>query len=427
MCIEEDPIRFRGRCNLYDPDEDIVYSLKARNGWYKFSPPIERHVDQLHIYMQGLNAERGKLVYVSKNDIEDIREWPTPSADPPSIVFDESRYDGLVAKAKRIRDAVWTNRIAATTDEIPFPKCDCYFCGEESLAFPDTPVSESASLPATSATDTSGASSGEDNETGRIPASTTPATDAMTSTSTDVSNEVSPATGVNREKMFVVTDSDDFSVVETDCGHVPRDLRDLKVWVVWDAREKVALAPWQTGTMYPCEWAVSKNIDPRREFEKARMVAELPVQEIHRTWPFPDGDDLPERVSPAVLLPHESPDPPISFVDFDDVRDPHTGAVPVEVVELIDALGGYVELSQSGTGLHAYVRGSLPRGVNTFAAPLKERGTIETYDHSRFTGGTWRHVEGTPLDVVPEAGDVLATLVSQYGEGVHPSSALMDS
>jgi len=144
------------------------------------------------------------------------------------------------------------------------------------------------------------------------------------------------------------------------------------------------------------------------------MVADLPLREIHRAWPFPDGEDLPEAVHPAVLLPHDPPDPPLSFVDFDDVRDPETGEVSDEVATLVDALDGYTEVSQSGTGLHVYVRGRLPEGVGAFATALCQRGALEIYDHARFTGGTWRHVAGTPLDSVPEATDVLAAIVSRY-------------
>jgi hypothetical protein len=168
------------------------------------------------------------------------------------------------------------------------------------------------------------------------------------------------------------------------------------VWVVWDGRSKVALAPWQEGTMYPCEWAASKDVDPRRSFGKAQMVAELPMDTIHDSWPFPDGDDLPERMRPAVLLPHDPPTPPVTFVDLDDVRDPETGAVPSEAASIVEALGGYAELSASGTGVHVYVRGRLPEGLGAFMAPLANRGTIESYDHSRFTGGSWQHIQDTP-------------------------------
>lgn len=197
----------------------------------------------------------------------------------------------------------------------------------------------------------------------------------------------------------------------------------MDLWVLWDGRGKVALAPWQEGTMYPCEWATAKDVDPRQPFEAARMVAELPVEELRRTWPFPDGDNLPEAVHPAVLLRHDPATPPVAFVDFDDVRDSTTGEVSAEVAALVDALGGYAEVSRSGTGLHVYVRGALPDSVGAFAAPLDARGSVEIYDHARFTGGTWRHIEGTPLDAIPDADDVLTEIIAQYDQSA-PSTPI---
>lgn len=47
--------------------------------------------------------------------------------------------------------------------------------------------------------------------------------------------------------------SGDARVLEADGRHIPQGLRDLELWVLWDGRSKVALAPWQEDTMYPCE------------------------------------------------------------------------------------------------------------------------------------------------------------------------------
>ena len=397
--IDEGPVRFLGRCTLYDPADEIAYVLKVRNGWYKFSPPIDRHLDQLHIYMQGLGVEQGKLVYVSKNDLSDIREWPCPDADSSAIQFDESRYEQLVTKAKRIRNQIWMHGIATSEAEIPLEKCGCYFCQEESLAFPDAvrPMSDGSGEPTLDTSENGGCMAEETVETG-----VADSTDQTSSTEAETRD------------LLDVPDSNDTRILDVDRYHIPAALRDLDIWVVWDGRSKVALAPWQADTMYPCEWAASKDVNPRRGFQKAKMVADLPLREIHRAWPFPDGEDLPEAVHPAVLLPHDPPDPPLSFVDFDDVRDPETGEVSDEVATLVDALDGYTEVSQSGTGLHVYVRGRLPEGVGAFATALSQRGALEIYDHARFTGGTWRHVAGTPLDSVPEATDVLAAIVSRY-------------
>lgn len=387
--VNGDMVRFVGRCSALDRGEGVAYALKVRNGWHKFSPPVDRHLDQLHVYMEGLGVDRGKLVYVSKNDLGDIREWPDATADDDAIAFDADRYERVVAKARRVRDEVWANGIATAPTEIPFPKCGCYFCQQETLDFSDvSAATPDAADPDASAT-ASRAERGADHEA-----------------NCPVVDDVRPS---------VETVSSETRVLETDGKHVPKELRKLDLWVLWDGREKVALAPWQEDTMYPCEWAAAKDVDPRRQFEASRMVAELPVEELHRTWPFPNSDDLPEAVHPAVLLRHDPTPPPVAFVDFDDVRDPTTGEVPAEVADLVDAFGGYTEVSRSGTGLHVYVRGALPDGVGAFAAPLDVRGSIEVYDHARFTGGTWHHVTGTPMDAVPKAGDVLAETIARYG------------
>lgn len=87
--------------------------------------------------MRGLGVEKRKLVYVSKINVSDIREWPCPDADSSVIQFDESRYDQLVTKAKRICNQIWTHGIATSEDELPIEKCGCSFCQEKSFAFPD--------------------------------------------------------------------------------------------------------------------------------------------------------------------------------------------------------------------------------------------------------------------------------------------------
>lgn len=402
--IDEGPIRLSGQCALFDPEEGIVYGLKVRNGWYQFSPPVERHIDQLQIYMRGMDVNRGELVYISKNDMGDIREWPNSNMDLEHIKFDKGRYSQLVQKATAVRDQVWTDGIASNPNEIPFDKCGCYFCNEESLKFPDpTSIGDEPCAAQTNLHDSGSRDQTQENKQ--------PAFDMDSGTETDVGWSSVAVDSGNTAK--TAQSSREFAIT-TESEHVPRDLREFEVWVVWDGQSKLALAPWQEGTMYPCEWAASKNVNPRRSFEKARMVADLPLQEIHRAWPFPNGDDLPDRVYPAVLLPHDPPNPPLTFVDFDDVRYPETEIVTTEVSELVDSLGGYAELSRSGTGLHVYVRGKLPTGVNAFTAPLEQRGSIEIYDHSRFTGGTWRHVEGTPRDTVPNAESVIENIVTQY-------------
>lgn len=116
----------------------------------------------------------------------------------------------------------------------------------------------------------------------------------------------------------------------------------------------------------------------------------------------------------AVLLPHDPPTPPITVIDFDDVRNPVTGTVTDEVMALVEQLGGYTEVSFFGQGLHVFVRAGLPENVSTFSAGLRHRGRVEMYDRSRFVATTWEHVEGTPLDEVPVAGSAVEEVIDAY-------------
>lgn len=135
------PLRVVGRCSCYDPDAQRVYHVKPRNGWYKFHPPIERDIDQLHVYMAGLDARDGQLLYVSVADLADVRTWPPHSADGTAIEFSRDRFDQIVTKAKTIHRLVVEDGIPTTSTAIPFETCGCYLCETEELHLAD--VSES--------------------------------------------------------------------------------------------------------------------------------------------------------------------------------------------------------------------------------------------------------------------------------------------
>lgn len=179
-----------------------------------------------------------------------------------------------------------TNGIATTTDEIPFERCGCYLCQTKDVDLPARADTTPAQLEAEPTSDNK-----------------LSATSSSTPTSSRSSQELTPST--LDAAPFDVTSGERVELSEN-TEHIPTDLRDEHVWVVWDCEQKLALAPWQAGTMYPCEWAEEKDVDPRWPFEKAQMVAELPIDQIHNAWPFPEGDALPSKIKPAVLLPHDS-------------------------------------------------------------------------------------------------------------------------
>jgi putative DNA primase/helicase len=85
-----------------------------------------------------------------------------------------------------------------------------------------------------------------------------------------------------------------------------------------------------------------------------------------------------------------SPDDPFAGVDLDDAIDPETGDLRPLAAEVVATLATYTEVSPSGTGLKAYLRGRVPEGIT------RREGEIACYDRGRYfclTGARW---PGTP-------------------------------
>jgi len=192
--------------------------------------------------------------------------------------------------------------------------------------------------------------------------------------------------------------------------NVPESLKEHEHWVLWGLDEKGRkrpLAPWIRGDLYPAKWGESAPERPETDWETA-----------YRHWRNREGYSAPTGMNasetlPAPLLLHEPIDPPLMLVDFDDVRDPETGEVTDEVADIVERLGAFCEISQSGEGLHLFVRAELPGGLGKFIASLHDTGDIELYDHGRAVGATWDHVDGTST-VVPEAQETVEEIIREY-------------
>jgi len=97
---------------------------------------------------------------------------------------------------------------------------------------------------------------------------------------------------------------------------------------------------------------------------------------------------------------------PIVGVDLDDCRDPQTGDVDAEALDIIDRLDSYTEISPSGTGYHVLIKGGLPEGRN-------RRGHIELYDRARFFTVTGDHVQERPSHIARRQ-DALVAIHREY-------------
>ena len=123
-----------GHADLYEPGTNTVYDYKSRANWYRFSPPIERHLDQVYLYMKALGASQGQIVYLAKSDLE-VRTWPPESAGIDAFGLDPGCVQDLLEKGKHIAAVIIDEGYPTSGEEIPFEKCGCWLCEKESLRF----------------------------------------------------------------------------------------------------------------------------------------------------------------------------------------------------------------------------------------------------------------------------------------------------
>ena len=196
-------------------------------------------------------------------------------------------------------------------------------------------------------------------------------------------------------------------------------------WVTWildGVGRKRPVAPWQNGHAYPAEWHSDLAADDRPEttFEEAKRWADFDLSAAGLSLP---DDARSETLDLGVILPDDRPprEERIALIDWDDVRDPETEEVHETAAEWIAAIGGYVEVSTSGKGLHQFVIGGL-RERGKFIAPIDDepfigddKPQVEIYDGGRHVAMTGRHVEGTGEDLV-EGQSYIDDLVTEYAD-----------
>jgi hypothetical protein len=164
-------------------------------------------------------------------------------------------------------------------------------------------------------------------------------------------------------------------------------------------RDKAPFAPWNESA----KWGTEAN---RIGFEDA-----LNWDEKH---PKSDG-----------LVHIQTENDPFVFVDGDDVRCPETSDVHPAFVAVLEHFGEtYADVSTSGTGVHAYYRGTLPEDETTAEWEIDDEPfganddlpAIELYSGKHVCVTTGEHVDGTPHEVRPWNGEVVRPLLEANDE-----------
>ncbi|CCW05901.1 MULTISPECIES: phage/plasmid primase, P4 family [Bacillus] len=97
---------------------------------------------------------------------------------------------------------------------------------------------------------------------------------------------------------------------------------------------------------------------------------------------------------------------PYTVIDIDHcIKD---GEIQQEAQSIVNAMDSYTEYSQSGTGLHIFIKAKKPgkRSKNSTKG-------IEIYDSERFIVMTGNHVDGTPTEI-QERQDILSYIYDSY-------------
>lgn len=143
--------------------------------------------------------------------------------------------------------------------------------------------------------------------------------------------------------------------------NIPEELRRRPQWIVWKLEERdgePTKVPYIAGGVGR---AKSTEMMTWRSFEEAVQALESGRYD-GVGFVFCSGD-------------------PFAGVDLDGCRDPETGELEEWAEEIVEALGGYTEVSPSGTGVHIIVRGK---------APNKKRDRVEAYSSERYFTMTGR-------------------------------------
>lgn len=192
---------------------------------------------------------------------------------------------------------------------------------------------------------------------------------------------------------------------------IPSELKSLSRWVLWkiDQRDgRPTKVPIRADSGLPAEsdnqttWTSFENA--REAFEKGRGGA----------------------VGIGFVFARASG---ISGIDLDHCRDPATGQIDTWAMDILRRLNSYSEISPSGSGLHVFVRGTIPvTGADGGKRKtLKDDGyrpdaAVEVYSNKRFFTMTGNILPGYPQTMV-DRQDALMTIYTEVFGPVETDTA----
>lgn len=165
---------------------------------------------------------------------------------------------------------------------------------------------------------------------------------------------------------------------------IPQELKNIKAWVVWKLEKKNES---ETKIPYQLNGQRASSTDPNTwtSYEEA----------LRNCGDFSGLGFVLTKDNPYTVL------------DLDNCID-QNGKIKGEAKSLVDTLDSYTEISQSGKGLHIFIKAEKPgnRSKNT-------KKNVELYDDKRFIVMTGNQFEGTPNEIY-ERQDIFDYIYDSY-------------
>lgn len=120
-------------CVQFREGGDVVYDFKTKGSFYKYSGPYDRHLDQLHLYMEAMDAPLGQIVYVSKKKL--FREaqnsedyWIETHPKSSALHIDRERISEVTGRARDVAETIEREGLPSEPSDIPYDSCGCWVC-----------------------------------------------------------------------------------------------------------------------------------------------------------------------------------------------------------------------------------------------------------------------------------------------------------
>jgi putative DNA primase/helicase len=159
-------------------------------------------------------------------------------------------------------------------------------------------------------------------------------------------------------------------------SNIPQTLKELSRWILWRLERRDGS---ETKVPYRIDGAKASCTNPNDWTDFATAVSAFDPEKYNGL---------------GFVLKREDN---IVCIDLDNcIGD--DGKICDEAIPIVRIMNSWTEVSQSGKGLHIFVRGTKP----TDKSKATPRGfkSLEIYDHARYIAMTGNHLPGTPLEII---------------------------